>query len=641
MRKINSIFFLLLAFSCLYLVACKDEESPQWTSIEGILGEPLPSRKAAVVEGVISGSIGGDVSSFGFLCSLSQELVPEDPATKPFPIKEEKFAVGKTFKCTLTDLEPGKQYFYCMYVSNGTNMMKTQFSSFTTLTTSKPLLGDMKMLSVGEYSLSVSCSILDDGGSNITQCGFFYKKQEDEKFEPKLVTVESFQSTIDKLTPGTVYFVYPFATNKDGTAYGDTLQFTTEGFEAPVVVTNAVGSDAIGSDWAVLSGSLENKGSSDIEEMGFCYTTEDKDPVKDVDKFVSVNDKKDFTYKLTGLISETKYYVRAYAKNGTKAAYGKRFEFVTKKYIKPEFGIVEISNVTDVSANVQSTIQQGSDNILKKGFCYSNSGAPDIKNATISEVTDIEGEYLKATITGLYPKKKYFIRAFVETVKEVYYGKVEILETSADPTPVIGAITFTNIEKTSFTAHANITNSGTIKKRMFLYSSTNQSPKLNGENVSVLEFSSESAYISGLKPNTQYYVCVYILGEKDEEIYSDVATVKTTAMGLPVVSDVTITREGNVATVKASVTSESSVTECGVCYSLTNDNPTIEDSIVKISLSGSSITGQIPGLKQSSTYYIRVYAKSVAGVGYSEMQKLTINSNVPGVNDNESPDKNK
>lgn len=353
MRKINQIFFLFVSLSCLCLVSCKDEESPQWTSIEGTFSDPIPSRKGAVVEGMINGSIGGNVSVFGFLCSLSKELIPDDPATMPFPIKDESFSVGKSFKKTLTDLEPGKQYYYCMYVSNGTNMMKTQTSSFTTLTTSKPLLGEMKILSVGEYSLSASCGILDNGGSNITQCGFFYKKQEDEKFEPKLVSVESFQVTIDKLSPGTMYYIYPFATNKDGTINGDTLEFTTEGFEAPVVLTNKVGTEALGSDWAILSGSLENSGSSEIKEMGFCYTTVDKDPVKDVDKFVPVKDKKDFTYKLTGLVDKTKYYVRAYAKNGSKAAYGERIEFVTKEYIKPICETVEISNVTDISADVQ------------------------------------------------------------------------------------------------------------------------------------------------------------------------------------------------------------------------------------------------------------------------------------------------
>lgn len=53
MRKINQIFFLFVSLSCLCLVSCKDEESPQWTSIEGTFSDPIPSRKGAVVEGMI------------------------------------------------------------------------------------------------------------------------------------------------------------------------------------------------------------------------------------------------------------------------------------------------------------------------------------------------------------------------------------------------------------------------------------------------------------------------------------------------------------------------------------------------------------------------------------------------------------
>ena len=81
------------------------------------------------------------------------------------------------------------------------------------------------------------------------------------------------------------------------------------------MLTNKVGTEALGSDWAILSGSLENSGSSEIKEMGFCYTTVDKDPVKDVDKFVPVKDKKDFTYKLTGLVDISTKPVNLYVKS--------------------------------------------------------------------------------------------------------------------------------------------------------------------------------------------------------------------------------------------------------------------------------------------------------------------------------------
>ena len=112
----------------------------------------------------------------------------------------------------------------------------------------------------------------------------------------------------------------------------------------------------------------------------------------------------------------------------------------------------------------------------------------------------------------------------------------------------------------------------------------------------------------------------------------------TVSFGLPVVTALTVTRDGFQATVKASVSSESSIIECGICYSTTNSTPTVNDTKVSATQSYGSITGQITDLKPSSIYYIRVYATSSAGTGYSEVKSLTIGSNVPGVDDNQSPD---
>lgn len=101
-----------------------------------------------------------------------------------------------------------------------------------------------------------------------------------------------------------------------------------------------------------------------------------------------------------------------------------------------------------------------------------------------------------------------------------------------------------------------------------------------------------------------------------------------------------ITREGNVATVRATVTSESEITECGVCYSTVNTIPSVIDSKINTGLSGNRLNGQITNLKQSTIYYIRVYATSVAGTVYSDVVKMDVGDGSPNINDNDNPDKN-
>ena len=82
-----------------------------------------------------------------------------------------------------------------------------------------------------------------------------------------------------------------------------------------------------GADWVLLSGLVENKGSSDVEERGFCYSTTNEEPTV-ADKIVNITTT-DFKYKLTSLQPDTRYYVRAYARNHTKVGYGKKVVFKT------------------------------------------------------------------------------------------------------------------------------------------------------------------------------------------------------------------------------------------------------------------------------------------------------------------------
>ena len=640
MRKIKHIGFILLAFYCLFFTGCKKDENPRETTIEGTLDKVIASRKSAIVSGRFSGTITG-IQQFGFLYSTSDVLEPNAQSTLIFTV-DGSFQVGKTYTATLTGLESGKKYYYCMYVSNGTHVMKTQASEFTTTQKSKAVLGEMRLDEAGEYSLSFSCSILDDGGSNITQCGFSYKVHSVAagEYKSKLVSPESFKAVIDELSPGEFYDVYPFAINDDGMATGDTIQFTTQGFEAPIVKTDDIATGMYGSDWIQLNGSVENDGKSKVVSAGFYYTTEDKDPTA-ADKEILVTDMKKLKYKLTGLKQGTTYSVRAFAKNSTKIGYGKTIKIKTLEEVLPVCEQPEIKETTDTSVKLEAVVSLGSNEVEKMGFCYSKDGNPKIETGgTVVEVEDIVGNSLKATITGLMPDREYIVCSFIKSkTKDPIYSKPQKMKTSADPAPTIGKLSFSDIQKTSVYVQAEVYSSVGITKQVFLYSSTNHTPRLGGNDVKEQSFSG-SATINNLTPNTLYYVCAYVLNEAGKEVYSLVETVTTVKMELPVLSNVTIKKEGKIVRVGAIVSSESEVNECGVCFSTINQTPTIADTTTKMLNSSYDIRGDVTNLQPNTTYYMRVYATSVAGTGYSDVVKISIGSNIPDINDNESPDKN-
>ena len=96
----------------------------------------------------------------------------------------------------------------------------------------------------------------------------------------------------------------------------------------------------------------------------------------------------------------------------------------------------------------------------------------------------------------------------------------------------------------------------------------------------------------------------------------------------------------NGATVVLSATSEWAMTEYGVCYSPSNNQPGESDMVVKKTANTTSLenaTLEITGLEQLTTYYARVYARSAAGTTFGSVLTFTTSSNVPGSGDNIPP----
>lgn len=88
----------------------------------------------------------------------------------------------------------------------------------------------------------------------------------------------------------------------------------------------------------------------------------------------------------------------------------------------------------------------------------------------------------------------------------------------------------------------------------------------------------------------------------------------------PIITGVTATT----ATVGGRLGSSNLVTEDGICYSATNTTPTVNDIFISDTLAA-RWENKITGLSPNTTYYVRAYAKSEGGVGYSDV--LTFKTN--------------
>lgn len=82
------------------------------------------------------------------------------------------------------------------------------------------------------------------------------------------------------------------------------------------------------------------------------------------------------------------------------------------------------------------------------------------------------------------------------------------------------------------------------------------------------------------------------------------------------------------------------ISACGVCYSTSNNTPTIDDKVVKGTRSGNTVTGTINSLTTNTLYHMRAFVTNSSGTYYSQAKQVTTENNIPGSDDNRPPSTN-
>jgi hypothetical protein len=134
-----------------------------------------------------------------------------------------------------------------------------------------------------------------------------------------------------------------------------------------------------------------------------------------------------------------------------------------------------------------------------------------------------------------------------------------------------------------------------------------------------------NAALTGLEPNTTYYVKAYAL---NNEMISYSPEESFTTYDLPSIRSLQtedVDGTGMSVWVEIIHLGADEITDYGVCYSTTNSLPTVNDS--RFSLGNTTETGaskaQITGLEMSTKYYLRAYAQNSIGIAYGEVLQET------------------
>ena len=231
-------------------------------------------------------------------------------------------------------------------------------------------------------------NVTSDGGAPVTSRGVCWSTSTNPTTSNSTTIDGSgigvFSSSLTGLVVNTTYFVRAYATNSQGTAYGNVVSFTTiVGASIPTVTTTAVSS--ITANTAVSGGNVTSDGGAPVTSRGVCWSTS-TNPTTSNSTTIDGSGIGVFSSSLTGLVVNTTYFVRAYATNSQGTAYGNVVSFTTIVGNNTE---VYLSNIAFISLqqdnsqiNVPSTMAMTSsnpENYLNPGYfvrfkieCYNN-----------------------------------------------------------------------------------------------------------------------------------------------------------------------------------------------------------------------------------------------------------------------------
>ena len=129
---------------------------------------------------------------------------------------------------------------------------------------------------------------------------------------------------ITGLSPNETYYVRAYAKNSDGIGYGDEKTFTTMEVVLPSIVLEEILD--FSSSAALCCVNLTSDGYGTVFYMGLCWSTQENPTLNDI--FIDTEVESGI-YEITGLTSNTEYYVKAFATNEAGTSYSNQMTFVT------------------------------------------------------------------------------------------------------------------------------------------------------------------------------------------------------------------------------------------------------------------------------------------------------------------------
>lgn len=328
-----------------------------------------------------------------------------------------------SFISSITGLTVNTNYYVRAYATNEVGTFYGEEKNFNT-TMGLATVTTKDIMDIHPLSATGGGVVTNDNGFTITSRGVCWSVVQNPTINDNHTTngvgTGEFNTFMENLQNSTTYHVRAYATNANGTAYGEDKSFTTTSGEI-TVATNNVTNVTASSATCGGNANITNDNNLPITAKGVCWSTSHNPSIND-------NHSNDgsgtgtFTSTISGLSVNTQYYVRAYATNQLGTYYGSEKFFTTTVGLPVVTTTEPTLNGTMVTTGGNVT-SDGGYTVTARGICYGSLPNPDL-SSTYSHTNDGSGTgYFSSSFTLLGGSGTYYIRAYATNANGTTYGE--------------------------------------------------------------------------------------------------------------------------------------------------------------------------------------------------------------------------
>ena len=536
------------------------------------------------------------------------------------------------FVSTATALVPNTTYYVRAFATSTSGTAYGQEVSFSTLPLTTPTVSTGTVSAISSTSATATGRVTATGGSPTADTGFCWATTPNPTVVDSTLTLGAgsadFIVTISNLTATTTYYIRAYATNAQGTSYGNEQVFTTTILQLATLSATTV--TAVLYTTATISGQVITDGGTTVTQRGVCYGTQSNPTIND-NLLISGTGTGVFSVNLTGLSSNTLYYARTFATNAGGTAYGTETTFTTLEMTAPTVSTSDVFSIDATSASSGGNVTaDGGSPVTNRGICYGTQPNPTLQDSYTVNGTGTGA--FNSVLTNLTLDTTYYVRAYATNALGTSFGNSLTFTNTTDAAtgpitnPAIGTKIVTK-NPNSYTSGGYVSSTGGLPIiRMGICYKPGTDDPTTGDTVVYSSFTGLGFFnIDFTLPNTcQEWYSVRAFVENSAGItYGNrvnfqtgfaavfTTTAATEITGSTAVSGGFITQDGGCA-----------VLERGVCWSK-NTNPTTANYKAASGSGTGSYTTTLTSLFPNTTYYMRAYIISAKGTFYGEQQTFT------------------